>query len=376
MKESGQLLKAYAEHGDELAFREIVERYSRLVYSTALRQVGDSHAAQDITQLVFTHLARKAGALPRKVVIGGWLFRDTVFTASKYRRSMARRRVREEVAARMSNVENEDAAWMQVAPLIEDAMTRLGVRDRDVIVLRFFEEQPFRSVGSALGISEDAARMRVERALEKLRRFFVSRGVAISATGLATMLANNALGSVPGDMMTSIAANALHNASVAGGFQISLPDWIASKVFKFGMASVLSIGLVSGFIWHSHSRARPSVSAIVPQSETRFIQIQGGVRRTTRNPTAMSFYMFGALAIRPGEQAFVTNIKSNYRLIVSPTIEADKIRIESSLVENASNPASRTISFPTVIATNGEKSVASNGIYSFEFSPTFAPPPK
>src|SRR5262245_41529124 len=98
MTESGQLLRKYVGQRDEQAFDELVKRHVDLVYSTALRQVGDAHTAQDVAQTVFTDLARKASALPRDVVLGGWLYRHTCFTAAKALRTERRRQIREQEA--------------------------------------------------------------------------------------------------------------------------------------------------------------------------------------------------------------------------------------------------------------------------------------
>src|SRR5690349_16904846 len=100
MSETTQWLRDYAERGDESAFSRLVERYTGLVYSAALRQVGDEHhLAEDVTQMVFRNLARRARSLPAAVVLGGWLYRDAVFTASKLRRAAERRRAREQEAS-------------------------------------------------------------------------------------------------------------------------------------------------------------------------------------------------------------------------------------------------------------------------------------
>ncbi len=73
--ENVNLLRAYAENGDESAFRELVTRYIDLVYSTAVRKVGDPELARDVTQTVFADLARKAHSLRNLDFIGGWLHR-------------------------------------------------------------------------------------------------------------------------------------------------------------------------------------------------------------------------------------------------------------------------------------------------------------
>src|SRR3970040_2335326 len=96
MTDGQQLLAQYAESGSETAFRELVTRYVDLVYSTAVRLVnGDTHLAEDVTQTVFTALARKARALSKDVMLGGWLHRHTCFVALNTMRSERRRHARE-----------------------------------------------------------------------------------------------------------------------------------------------------------------------------------------------------------------------------------------------------------------------------------------
>ena len=156
---------------------------------------------QDIHQTVFTDLARKAGGLAADTVLGGWLYRHACFTAAKAIRTERRRQARERQAVEM-NAQNDpsDAVWRQLAPLLDEAMGRLNAADRDAIVLRFFERQPFRVVGGALGTSEEGARKRVDRALEKLRGSFGRRGVSVSALALAESLSSQAVTLAPAGM--------------------------------------------------------------------------------------------------------------------------------------------------------------------------------
>jgi RNA polymerase sigma factor (sigma-70 family) len=381
MSDSHQWIRDYAEERDEDAFRQIVERYTGLVYSTALRQVGDSHAAQDITQMVFTNLARKAGGLSPKVVLGSWLYRDAVFTASKYRRSLERRRVREEEAAAMSeqNPQHEDVEWRQVAPFVEEAMTRLGTRDRDAIVLRFFEEQPLRAVGAALGISEDAARMRVDRALEKLRQYFARRGVAISAVGLATLLTSEVVNAAPTEITTSIATKALADAGTSSGFQSGLADLFASNLARFASAGVLAVALIVGWIWRAGTKSPPAmastVSTLPPKQDVPLLVIQANIRRSGPGP---SVYGFLRPKVEPGKEIVLNAPRSrgnsDYRLTILPTVEADKIRIASTFIESASDPASKGVQVPTMTIPSGQSATGWLGRYSFEFNARIAAP--
>src|SRR6266850_4482144 len=179
MTDGQQLLSQYAESGSEPAFRELVTRYVDFVYSAAVRLVdGDTHLAEDVTQTVFVDLARKAGTLSRGVMLGGWLHRHTCFVAAKTMRGERRRRDRERQAVEMNELQDHSQVNLsQVAPVIDEAINQLNTEDRTAILLRFFEQRDLRSVGEILGSTEDAARKRVARALEKLHVLLKHRGV-------------------------------------------------------------------------------------------------------------------------------------------------------------------------------------------------------
>src|SRR5215216_2518001 len=97
-----QLLRAYAEQRSEPAFTQLVNRHIDFVYSTALRIVSDSQLAQDISQLVFIKLARKAAAFRGGTILAGWLYRTTQFTADTVLRGEWRRRKREKIAMELT----------------------------------------------------------------------------------------------------------------------------------------------------------------------------------------------------------------------------------------------------------------------------------
>jgi RNA polymerase sigma factor (sigma-70 family) len=209
------LLKQFAETDSEPAFAEIVSRHVNLVYSTALRNTGDAHAAQEISQAVFIILARKAKSLGAKTILPGWLYQTTRLTAANYLRGEIRRQQREQEAFMQSTLnESESEAWRQIAPVLDDAISKLGARDRDAIVLRFFENKSLGEVGAALGAGEDAAKMRVNRALEKLRKFFAKRGGVFSAAIIAGAVSANSVHAAPVGLSISTVA-AIKGSAVA-----------------------------------------------------------------------------------------------------------------------------------------------------------------
>ena len=243
MTDQRQLLTEYAVNGSEEAFRELVTRYLALVYSTALRLVGgDTHRAEDIAQTVFVDLARKARTLPRDVMLGGWLHRDTCFVASKTLRSERRRQSRERYAVEMNSFQDHSGSdRMQVAPLLDEAINRLGAEDRTAILLRFFEQREFRSVGEALGSTEDAARMRVNRALEKLHSLLTHWGVSLSVAALGTVLTAEAVTAAPVGLAATISSVALAGAAAGTGTTLTFLKVMTMTKLQAGIIGAIIV---------------------------------------------------------------------------------------------------------------------------------------
>ena len=166
------LLEEYGGRGSEAAFAALTERYVRLVYSAALRQVRDPHQAEEVTQVVFVLLARKAHTFRKGVILSAWLLRATRFTCANLLVSQYRRIRREQQAVQMQSTPDDHSSWEHFAPLLDEAMFRLGAKDRNVLALRFFEQKSLEEVGAALGIDTAAAQKRVWRAVDKLRQYF------------------------------------------------------------------------------------------------------------------------------------------------------------------------------------------------------------
>ncbi len=246
------LLREYAETGSEPAFATLVEKYVNLVYSTALRGAGNTHAAEEITQAVFIILARKARSFSKRTVLSGWLYRTTRLTAANFLRGEIRRQRREQEAYMQTILnEPEPEIWPQIAPLLDDAMERLGEKDRNAIVLRFFENKNLREVGAALGASEDAAKMCVNRALEKLRKFFSKRGVTLSGMAIAGAVSANSVQAAPVGLTISAVAAAKGSAVAASTLTLAkgtmkIMTWMKLKFAAgVGVAALLAGGVAT-----------------------------------------------------------------------------------------------------------------------------------
>jgi RNA polymerase sigma factor (sigma-70 family) len=259
MTESQTLLAEYAGTGSEAAFREIVTRYIDFVYSAATRMVeGAPHLAEDVTQIVFADLARKAGSLPREVMLGGWLHRHTCYVAANLMRGERRRQTRERLSAEMNATPDHSAANLaQIAPILDDAINRLGIADRTAILLRYFEQRDLRTIGQVLGGNEDAARKRVSRALDKLHAILARHGVTFSAAALGTALSVGRVKAAPSGLAATVAASAVAGAAAGGGASFTLLKIMAMTKLKAGIVgSILAAGLVATLVIQQQAQAR------------------------------------------------------------------------------------------------------------------------
>lgn len=191
MTSDSQLLASYGHDRDGSAFQRLVERHINFVYAAALRQTGDPHIAEDVTQAVFLLFSQRAGRLKSGTLVKGWLFNATRYVVANARRAEARRKFHErEAAAMRSEIVLEDH-WPDVSSHLDDAMAGLSERDRRILLLRFFEDMPLAALGQTLGISEEASKKRVARALKRLNRSLVRRCAAVASVSLGNMLQAN-----------------------------------------------------------------------------------------------------------------------------------------------------------------------------------------
>jgi RNA polymerase sigma factor (sigma-70 family) len=272
MDDDLRLLRAYVEENSEESFATLVSRYIGLVHSVALRRVGDAHLAEDVTQAVFILLARKGASFGPKTILAAWLYRAAQFAsrdALKRQRRWERRNQEAYMESLSETQSPEPADWVQIAPLLDTAMGRLRKADSNAILLRFFEGKSFQEVAAALGTSENAAKVRVSRAVERLRRDFRSSGVSLSAGAIAVAISTGSVQAAPAGLAGAATASALGGKAAASTLAIvdgaaRLLAW--AKVKTAGMWAAAGVAVALG---SAHVVVSSRVVPVQPRGEFR-----------------------------------------------------------------------------------------------------------
>lgn len=271
------LLRDYC-RGSETAFAELVRRHLNAVYSTALRRVGHPETARDVCQRVFTLLSRKASSLPRSGSLLGWLHRAAVHVSSDILRSERRRQSREQEACYLNSMSPDpgsDDVWHQVAPQLDTALLDLPEVDRQALLLRFFERLPLAEVGRRLGTSEAAAKMRVGRAVTKLRERLGGRGVVLTGALLVGLLSERTVVAAPAGFADGVLTATLSKSGPGvSPFETALSNLPRLALPLAGLATAVVLGTLGVMAWRPTSRPDTTpnpasvAAAIVPSSGT------------------------------------------------------------------------------------------------------------
>ncbi len=267
MADDMALVREFADSQSEPAFAALVERHVALVHSAALRQTGDPHLAEEVTQAVFLILARKAATLGPDTILSAWLYRAARFAAADALKLQRRRREREQEASMQSNLESDDTAdaWQQLCPLLDDAMADLSEGERASLVLRYFENRPWREVAALLRVTEDAAQKRATRALDRLRVLFANRGVTLSATLIGGAVSANSVQAVPAGFAATISTAAITSTAAASVAVITATKTIAMTTLqKIAVTAALTAAVGVG-IYETRQAHEARAEALVHQ---------------------------------------------------------------------------------------------------------------
>lgn len=244
-----ELLSEYAHRGSEAAFRELVSRYAALVYGTAFRHLQDRGLAEDVSQVAFVRLAQAAPGLEETVNVAGWLYRTARHVSLNMARTRSREARRVQQHANLSSNPPTDEAWRELAGrAVDPALEALDEPEREIVLLRFYRGLKYREVAAEVGISEAAAKMRVARALDRLRGLFQTRGVVFPGAVFGSVLSGLLVGAAP----KALAASILRRVQVEG---YHASGRVVAKVGSGTAvpAPILSLGLtvclVSAVVW-------------------------------------------------------------------------------------------------------------------------------
>ncbi len=276
MDADSRLLTQYVEDHSQTAFAALVQRHVNLVYSAALRQLGgDAHLAWDASQSVFLALAQNAGRLVHHGALTGWLYTTTRFVCAKLVRTRQRARIREEAASAMNEILDEgpvEPDWSAVRDMLDDAMHELGPRDREALLLRHFEGRSFGEIGRVCELGENAARMRVERAMEKLRSRLAQRGITSTAAALGAALTAHGAATAPVGLANAAATLAFAGATTAASGLAGTIAWLQFmsttklKVAAAAAVVALAIGGYLGSEWRRRAEPTNIASTAVGQT--------------------------------------------------------------------------------------------------------------
>jgi RNA polymerase sigma factor (sigma-70 family) len=262
------LLKAFRDERSEKAFAELVRRYAGLVYSVAKRRLANATLAEDITQIVFIRLAKTPPKAQSDAELAAWLHRTTVYVTIDTWRSETRRRNREKQTIVMEPTTSENTLWEELSPNLDEALNQLNDDDRHALVLRFFGRKTMRDVGTALGVSEDAAKMRVSRALDRMRTQLGVGGATCTAAVLESILDERSVQAAPAQLVSRLSAMKLPAAAGAVGMIKPLGAFLRTSKFNLATGALVLAVIVVSIVQLARSFNGPASKVAMANAQT------------------------------------------------------------------------------------------------------------
>jgi len=265
--EDQSLLRRFASTRDEGAFRELVEKYTSLVFGVAMRRTGQRDAAEEIVQTVFLVLARKAGSLGGQRSLGAWLHRTATFESLKsLRQDSTRQRHLDMIRDHQkTHLADDDALWKEVRPLLDQLLDKLPTSDREILVAHYFEGRQFAEIANRIGLTAAAAQKRGSRALKKLAGLLGKRGivvpVAVLASGLGVELAHAVPVGLAAKIGTSVLGSTLTTAS-AGVSASSIITAMTTSKLAFAATFLIAASLPVGVHYAKSATAKTQEKSV------------------------------------------------------------------------------------------------------------------
>jgi RNA polymerase sigma factor (sigma-70 family) len=359
MLDDAELLRRYTREHSETAFTEFVERHLALVYFTAMRGTGgDSALAHDVSQAVFVIVAQQAPKLIAHPALVGWLHTTARNVAARtQRKEQTRRRYEAEAAAAHAMTsENPAVDWERLRPVIDDALGELEPRERDAILVRFFAGRAFAEMGEAWRISPDGARMRVDRALEKLRVVLARRGVVSVAAALGGALGAASSFAAPAGLAASVSQAALA-APVAAGGVAALFSFMSGTKLIVGAAAVITL-IATGTAVLEHRQARSTELRLEVASHQLAVAQAQIARAEKRSSTAEKI----ATESEDDTRALLAAVQAAHRTDGTAPSAPSAPAANSKSVPNDALAQTLDALFPSgIVAVVGERKISAGG---------------
>ena len=193
--------------GDDAAFACLVRKYQKRVHALAWRKIGDFHIAEDITQETFLKVYRELATLKNPSQFSGWLYVITnrcclAWLRKKRIQTQSLEETNMAIAERTSYsryvaTEQSESAAAAKRELVKNLLAKLKESDRTVVTLYYFGEMTYEEIGAFLGMSADTVRMRVRRALQRLKRHEPMIREALGSFQLSPTLTENIMREIP-----------------------------------------------------------------------------------------------------------------------------------------------------------------------------------
>jgi RNA polymerase sigma factor (sigma-70 family) len=251
-----ELLERFCTGRDEPAFAQLLRRHGPMVLQVGRRVLQHEPDAEDVLQATFLLLARKASSIRKRESVGSWLHGVAYRLALQARHREARRGAHEREAAKMrKSATTAEAAWQELRETLDRALHELPEHHRAVLLLCYLEGQTQEEAARRLGCPLGTVRSRLARARTALQRRLARHGLALSAGGMAKVLAaDSAAGAVPAGLLKSTKEAALRFATGNGATglvsagAVSLAEGGLKTLFASKTRAVTALALAVGLL--------------------------------------------------------------------------------------------------------------------------------
>ncbi|MCB1096652.1 MAG: sigma-70 family RNA polymerase sigma factor [Verrucomicrobiae bacterium] len=277
-KSDREHLRNFVETGSEGAFEALVRRHAGVVFGAGLRVTRNREMAEDVAQLTFAILLRKASALVDHSNVVAWLHKTATLEALRImRKERNYRRVLSDYSTSVGEWQDSNTAEHPALGHLDEAIAALESSDRHFLVMRFYQGHTLRELAPLLGKSESAVRKQSERALSRLAGLLHRRGVVLSTAAVAGVLSEAFVETPPAGLVTSICNQAGTTAASLSHASLSLNTLqtmtygkqIALTAITVVLLAAVPIGIQNRQLARTKAELREALSAdrITPQIE-------------------------------------------------------------------------------------------------------------